>query len=285
MSTVNLEALQTKVGVILGHKVSLNKSRGYATFSYGRAQVQIPSPFDGTLKGRTEGKGHPRGQCPEQYSVADAADPNKELAKIVSTILRSGRTSEVGKGIGKRDWGFRVNGSGCTVPWESLIEQVVGTSARTRTESWDLNPDYQRGAVWSQKQQERFIGHVLAGGEVPPIYAQRYDSQKTAPAGTNYINLPIEVIDGQQRIRAIMAFMAGECGAQVYHGGKWHTYWYVDTHEGERGMDLSSQIVYVDLNREDRLRFYLRLNGGVAHTDEELDKVRNMLTTEYGTGE
>ena len=98
----------------------------------------------------------------------------------------------------------------------------------------------------------------------------------------------LQVIDGQQRLRAIMAFLKGECGAQVFHDGKAHTYQYAEMNELERGAINGlggMRVVFVDISREDRLCFYLRLNGGVAHTEQELDKVRKMLVTEFPTPE
>ena len=184
-----------------------------------------------------------------------------------------------GPGIGRNDWSFRVHGSKCDEPWEYLVPRIRGEGGRDVP--WNLNPDYQRGPVWTKDQQEKFIGHVLSGGEAPLIYVQRYERPDNAPEGSDYWDLPLEVIDGQQRLRAITAFIEGEIGAQVCHSGKWHTYYFSQMHEGERSpMDLCSRVVYVDLSRTDRLRFYLRLNIGVAHTEEELDRVRKMLVEE-----
>jgi len=179
-------------------------------------------------------------------------------------------------------------GQGVDSDWRYLVEEVRGKERQGRDADppWNLNPDYQRGPVWTPQQQAEFVGHVLAGGLTPPIYVQRYDSPDNVPEGADvpYHKLPSEVIDGQQRVRAIVAFIGGDIGARVFHQREgdaepcWHTYRYADTNEAERGgRDMSSKVVYVDLAREDRLRFYLRLNSGIAHTEAELDKVRLML--------
>ena len=292
---LDTSALKAAVEELLGHPVHLGASQGYHSLSYGRARVKIPTPssFKGVLRTRPEGKGHPRGTTPEELYVATESIPNwfEVVAKQCAGVLSTGRTVEVGAGIGMygpkrgRDhggWHWRVNGQPCNMPWDHLVEQIEGKGHRD--EAWNLAPDYQRGAVWTQEQQERFVGHVLTGGEVPDIFVQRYNCGDHAPKGTDYLDLPIEVIDGQQRLRAIVAFLKGECGAQVYHDGKWHTYQYAEMNEIERG-EINGiggmRIVYVDISREDRLRFYLRLNGGVAHTEAELDKVRRMLVTEF----
>jgi hypothetical protein len=41
------------------------------------------------------------------------------------------------------------------------------------------------------------------------------------------------------------------------------------------------RISYIDLPRKKRLEFYLKLNrGGSIHTDEEIEKVRDLLKKE-----
>jgi len=173
--------------------------------------------------------------------------------------------------IGMKNWHFAPHGEACSCRWKYLVQDIEGRDGDELP--WDLNPDYQRGSVWDKNRQERFIGHVLAGGVVPPVYVQRFSGA---------VEIPNEVIDGQQRLRAVQAFMAGDIGAQVYHDGEWahYTYAQMDTIERRSGV-LSTKVVFVNLGREDRLRFYLRLNGGgVAHTDEELDRVRRLLVAE-----
>lgn len=61
----------------------------------------------------------------------------------------------------------------------------------------DPKPPYQRGPVWSQPAQQLFIDSILRGYDVPKVYLRRVD------------NPPYlwEVIDGQQRLRAIWQFI------------------------------------------------------------------------------
>lgn len=189
--------------------------------------------------------------------------------------------------INLRSWRVEIPGAnqGVHESWEFLSECVTGKRFRShRTEAeppWDLNPDYQRGPVWTPEHQGRFIGHVLAGGVQPPIYVQRYRSIKNSPV-KEYWTVPEEVIDGQQRLRAITAFMTGEVPALVQHETGPATYWYEDMDRSEQSFSiLYSVIIYVDIKRADRLRFYLRLNGeGIPHTAEELSHVRALLAEE-----
>jgi hypothetical protein len=171
--------------------------------------------------------------------------------------------------VGLKDWSFDMNALPAqNSAWRYMVLDMAG---RDGEPAWDLNPDYQRPACWTEDQQELFIGHVLEGGLVPPIYIQRsnYDSA-------------VEVIDGQQRLRAIRAFMSGDLQARVYHHNKWHRlpYGHLSTEE-KRSPLLASKLIFVNLPREERLKFYLRLNSaGTAHTQSELDRVRKMLLQE-----
>lgn len=285
---ISREALKAGVEEHLGHDVYVTTSRDELTLSYGMARVRIPNPnaFEGVIFGRPEGKGYRPGSTPEEYFVSTADVPNwmEVVIKTAAGVLATGRTVECGPGIGMDAWAFSPDGrSPVSEDWERLVEYVEGTADGYAP--WALNPDYQRGPVWTPEQQERFIGHCLSGGLVPNIYVQRYESGRHAPPEyrmrDRWLNLPCEVIDGQQRLRAIVAFMKGDIGAQVFHDGQWHTYFYSQMNEVERRRRyLSSSIVYMDLSRPDRIRFYLRLNSGIAHTEAELDRVRRMLVEE-----
>jgi hypothetical protein len=64
----------------------------------------------------------------------------------------------------------------------------------------DLTAHFQRRKVWTTKQKSTLIDSVLQGLPIPEIYLQT----KTAPDGsTSYV-----VVDGQQRITAILEFVA-----------------------------------------------------------------------------
>lgn len=66
------------------------------------------------------------------------------------------------------------------------------------------NPEYQRGAVWSQTQKRKLIDSVMRGYPLPLIYLHHI---KTSVAGMAREDL--EIIDGQQRINALYEFSEG----------------------------------------------------------------------------
>ena len=66
----------------------------------------------------------------------------------------------------------------------------------------ELQPPFQRNPVWQEKQQAYLIDTVLRGYPIPELYLQTI----VDPTGDEtYV-----VVDGQQRIRACLGFLAGE---------------------------------------------------------------------------
>ena len=66
----------------------------------------------------------------------------------------------------------------------------------------DTNPDYQRPAVWTRGQKQLLIDTMLRNYDIPKLYWRR-----TGKKPDTY-----DVIDGQQRLRAIWEFFDGNYG-------------------------------------------------------------------------
>lgn len=62
----------------------------------------------------------------------------------------------------------------------------------------NLNPDFQRGEVWTVTKKKKLIDSILRGWRIPPIHLIENDT---------YID---EVLDGQQRLVAIRDFLNNE---------------------------------------------------------------------------
>ena len=67
-----------------------------------------------------------------------------------------------------------------------------------------VNPEYQRGAVWTQPQKKRLIDSVLRGYPLPLIYLHHVRKQVANITAEHF-----EVIDGQQRSNALYEFHEG----------------------------------------------------------------------------
>ena len=125
-------------------------------------------------------------------------------------------------------------------------------------------PDFHRGHVWTEAQQVAFIEHTLCGGE----------------GGTLRFNQPgwgkdwkgdMEVVDGLQRITAVLRFLSNEI--RVF-GSLRREY-------TDNPRLLRARFVLQANNLQTRaevLRWYLELNAtGTPHTEAELDRVRAMM--------
>lgn len=133
----------------------------------------------------------------------------------------------------------------------------------------NLNPDFQRGHVWTVEQQRRYVEFVLRGGK----------SSKTL-----YFNCtgwnddyrgPYELIDGKQRLTAVLKFLNNEL--TIFIGN-----YFKDFTDKLRLLQATFVIEINDLaTRAEVLQWYLDLNtGGVVHSKKEIDKVKELLETE-----
>lgn len=151
----------------------------------------------------------------------------------------------------------------------------------------DINPDYQRGHVWTEEQRRRYVGFIIQGGQNRPLIIN------TGP-DDNGIGWPgsgkdsdytfrTELVDGKQRYTSLVMWYNGEIDARLYDGST------VNISElQEHGPSMSVlknsirvRLGIVNLDRKSVLEYYLRLNGGgTVHSDEELKRVREMLESE-----
>ncbi len=77
-------------------------------------------------------------------------------------------------------------------PSDPDIQTIV---SRIRSGDLDLQPDFQRGEVWSTAKKRKLIDSVLRNWHIPPIHVV------VTPSGRQ------EVLDGQQRLAAIRDFV------------------------------------------------------------------------------
>lgn len=94
----------------------------------------------------------------------------------------------------------------------------------------EMSPPFQRNPVWTDKQKSFLIDSVLNGYPIPEIYIQ----EKISPDGrTKYV-----IVDGQQRIRSVLGFIAGEFEISEGESTKWN------------------MCSFEDLSEEDKVNFY-----------------------------
>ncbi len=67
-----------------------------------------------------------------------------------------------------------------------------------------VNPEYQRGAIWSESQKRKLLDSVLRGYPIPLIYLHHICHEAAGLRSERF-----EIIDGQQRLNAIYDFSEG----------------------------------------------------------------------------
>lgn len=142
----------------------------------------------------------------------------------------------------------------------------------------DVDPPFQRAHVWTSAQQAAFCEHILRGGETGiTLVAGHVGDLRERPDGTCYFKHYC-LIDGKQRLEAVTQFQNDEFPIFA-HPGKPGGYFYSGLGPRFRRLHVRLQWRVLKLSSYGEiLRQYLRMNsGGTAHTEGELDTVREML--------
>ncbi len=127
----------------------------------------------------------------------------------------------------------------------------------------DLNPEFQRGHVWTEQQQIDYVEYILRNGQ------SGRDIYFNCPGWMHTMDGQMVLVDGKQRITAVLKFLNDEIKAfGLYHS----------EYEGRIPFDCGFKFHINDLSFQDEiLQWYIDINSGVAHTTEEIEKVRQMI--------
>jgi len=158
---------------------------------------------------------------------------------------------------------YRVN-----VGWDYLEEWITQQQEKGISRNiaiLNLDPDFQRGYVWTDLQKTRYIEYILRGG------LSGRDLYFNCVGWMNGFSGPYVIVDGKQRLDAVRGFLRGEVRAfdRVF-----------SEFEGKLRMTGPGFVVNInDLKTcKEVLTWYLDLNsGGTVHTDEELNRVKALL--------
>jgi len=139
------------------------------------------------------------------------------------------------------------------IPWDFLAEWLD----KDRGMKVDMNPEYQRGYVWSQDQKTFYLEHILKGG------LGGRDIFWNCPGWMTTFTGPMELVDGKQRISAVLEFMADRipCFGTLY-----------SEYEGFLPGSISFTFHIHNLeNKQEIIEWYIAMNtGGSIHTEEDL---------------
>jgi hypothetical protein len=149
------------------------------------------------------------------------------------------------------------------------LSYLQKTVQEWQEEGLDLCPNFQRGHVWTPKQQTEFVEYILRGGKTSEILFNTKGNY--ASTSEDFV-----CVDGLQRLTALLLFLDDKL--PVFGG---HTRSQIE------GIEVLLKEIYLTfrinelLTRKAVIRWYLEINaGGTPHTVEEIDRVRDLLSKE-----
>ena len=128
----------------------------------------------------------------------------------------------------------------------------------------ELKPPFQRKPVWSEKNRSYLIDTILNGYPVPEIYLQVVTDSS---GNTKYF-----VVDGQQRVRAILEFLEGEYEIMESESPTFGGKEFKDLSDGSKKDFWDYPLVTRELktSREDEVRIvFKRLNRYVVPLNKQ----------------
>jgi hypothetical protein len=149
---------------------------------------------------------------------------------------------------------------------EAYTKQWPLYSVRMREPKVDPRPPYQRGPVWSKSKKQLLMDSILRRYDIPKIYLRAVDNPP----------YKYEVIDGQQRLRAIWEFcqdkfpLPGDCDAVRGHevASKSFNELPNDLVDEFQSYELSF-VILEDVTEEEVEEMFTRLNNGETLTAAE----------------
>lgn len=149
-----------------------------------------------------------------------------------------------------------------------LVGYVKWIEEEQKELNLQLNPDFQRGHVWTEAQQQKYIEYILMGGKSGRTFYFNWPSSRICHEldYNDYV-----CVDGLQRTTAIQKFIHNEL--------KVFGQFYKDFGKELGRTEYSLNIRVNDLqSKKDVLTWYVEMNeGGTPHSKDEIERVKNMI--------
>ena len=153
------------------------------------------------------------------------------------------------------------------VSWKYLPEHIERYREYYKL---NLDPDFQRGYVWTLDQKIAFLQWGFIGGKSGmELYFNHPNWMDNSEDGEMLL------IDGKQRLTTVLDFLNNKI--PIFDGN-----YYNDFEDKMHTMDPGFSVhVYKMKTRKQILEWYLMMNsGGSIHTPDEIDKVKKLLEKE-----
>lgn len=138
----------------------------------------------------------------------------------------------------------------------------------------DLNPDFQRGHVWTEKQQIAWLEFFFRGGMTSRVIYFNSPAWSNTKSPERDLDDTILCVDGLQRLTALRRFLNNEIPI-------FGTYF----KDFEDNSLATRYYIKFNINclqtRKEVLQWYLDMNsGGTPHSTEEIERVKSLLDAE-----
>lgn len=133
----------------------------------------------------------------------------------------------------------------------------------------ELEPEFQRGHVWSMEQRVKYIEFLLQGGKTNNEFLFNYPGWQKTFKGK------MVLVDGLQRLTTIFMFLDDKI--EVFGGVKYSDF----EDKGHLEYSINFKISINDIPEyENVLKWYVEMNeGSTPHSAEEINKVKNMINS------
>ena len=152
-----------------------------------------------------------------------------------------------------------------------FVNLVKFIEEEIETQGLQLNPDFQRGHVWSEQQQIAWLEFFLRGGRTSRVIYFNRPSLNGIVHENSYYDYVC--VDGLQRLTAIFRFVKNEI--KVFGS-------YFKEFEDSPRITQSIKLNVNDLKtRKEVLQWYVDMNtGGTPHTTDEINRVKILIERE-----
>lgn len=136
-----------------------------------------------------------------------------------------------------------------------------------------LEPDFQRGHVWTQEQQIKYVEFLFRGGKSSRIIYFNAPWWKGKIDKRKEVYHDFVIVDGLQRLSAVLGFLQNKIPIFGLYRNEF---------EGRIPLGIDLIFNVNDLpTKAAVLQWYLEMNnGGTPHTTKEIERVQKLLAEE-----